>query len=77
MLGSSQRTKYRRQRQGKTWSLRKQGLGKQHPVPGQLSLCAASTELGLVPALPPTCCVILSKSWPSLSLNIFLCYKRG
>lgn len=49
-----------------------QGQGKQYSVLGQLLLCSGSSKLVLVPTLPPTCCVTLSKSQPSLNLNIFL-----
>lgn len=40
MLGSSQRTKYSWQGQGKTWSIRRQGPGEQYVMLGPLLLCS-------------------------------------
>lgn len=76
MLESSQRTKYKWQGQGKTWSICRKYLGKQYSVLTPLLLCSGSGELDLVTALPPTCCVTLSKSQPSLSLIFFFFSNR-
>lgn len=46
--------------------------GKQRSGLGPLLLCSGSRERASVPALQLICCVTLSKSWPSLSLIIFL-----